>query len=230
MEQAKISEIFLSYQGEGPYAGSKQFFVRFCGCNLDCVYCDTRTESYKSFTREALLGKILDFEDDYNEFVLTGGEPLEHASFLAEFLPLFRKHRKHRVYLETNGTLPDGLEKILDFVDIISMDFKLPSSTRGSDDVWGSHEKFVEIAVGKELIIKAVVTDHTQIDDIKKMSGILSRVKGDYSIVLQPVTPEGQDILAPDEELLSFFSQYIEKETDKTVAVIGQVHKHLGIR
>lgn len=230
MEQAKISEIFLSYQGEGPYAGSKQLFVRFFGCGLGCSFCDTRMESYKSFTREALLGKMLDFEDDYNEFVLTGGEPLEYSGFLAEFLPLFRKHRKHKVYLETNGTMPGELEKVIDLVDVIAMDFKLPSSTGVSVDVWSGHERFFELALKKELIVKAVITDHTRIDDIKRMSSIIGRSSGSFSIVLQPVTPEGQDMLPPDEEMLFFFRQYIEKETKRTVSVIGQVHKHLGIR
>ena len=230
MEQAKISEIFLSYQGEGPYAGSKQLFVRFFGCNLECSYCDTKMESYKSFTREALLGKMLDFEDDYNELALTGGEPLGYAAFLTDFLPLFRKHRKHKVYLETNGTMPDELDRVIDLVDIIAMDFKLPTSTGGNDDVWSLHERFFARAVGKELIVKAVVTDHTHIDDIKRMSNILSSSAKDFSIVLQPVTSEAPHMLAPDEEMLSFFRQYVEKETGRTVAVIGQVHKHLGIK
>ena len=38
---ANIKEIFLSIQGEGPYIGYRQVFIRFCGCNLDCQYCDT---------------------------------------------------------------------------------------------------------------------------------------------------------------------------------------------
>ena len=49
---ADISEIFVSIQGEGLYAGQKQVFVRFAGCNLwtgreedrasaVCRFCDT---------------------------------------------------------------------------------------------------------------------------------------------------------------------------------------------
>ena len=38
--QAEISEIFSSLQGEGPYLGVKQVFVRFGRCNMHCTYCD----------------------------------------------------------------------------------------------------------------------------------------------------------------------------------------------
>lgn len=228
--EAKISEVFLSYQGEGPFAGSRQLFVRFYGCNQDCIYCDTPLESYRTFSKEALLSKVLDFEDDYNEIVLTGGEPLLHSGFIREFLFLFGKHRKHKVYLETNGTLPEELSKIIDYMDIISMDFKLPSSSGRDIDLWEVHEKFAEISSGKELIIKAVITDSTTMEDIKKMGSIISGLKGPCTIVLQPVTPINDSIKEADEEMMAFFKGYLWKETRKEIMILGQVHKVLGVR
>jgi len=228
--QAKISEIFLSYQGEGPFLGSRQLFVRFYGCNLECVYCDTPLESYKSFSKEALLGKMLDFGDDYNELSLTGGEPLLFADFLSEFLPLYRKHQKHRIYLETNGVLAEEFGKIIDHVDIVCMDFKLPSSTGIKRDLWKAHEKFVMAAGNKELVVKTVVTDTTTMDDIKRMSSILAALDEKFVVVLQPVTACRDDVKSPDEEMLSFFKEYVLKETGKETLILGQSHKYLGIR
>ncbi|MFH1553018.1 MAG: 7-carboxy-7-deazaguanine synthase QueE [Candidatus Omnitrophota bacterium] len=227
---ARISEIFLSYQGEGPFAGSRQLFVRFYGCNLKCVYCDTFLESYKSFSKESFLGKILDFEDDYNELTFTGGEPLLYADFLKEFLPLFARHRKHKIYLETNGTLPGELKKVVDHIDIIAMDFKLPSSGGNPEELWGAHEKFIKTASRKELIVKAVITDSTTIDDIKQMSRTIKPIKKTFVVVLQPVTPVNEMAKEPDEEMISFFKGYLRKETGREVVILGQVHKSLGVR
>ena len=230
MKQAKISEIFLSYQGEGPYTGSRQLFIRFYGCNLNCGYCDTLLTSYKSFTKESLLGKILDFGDDYNELTLTGGEPLLHAAFMRDFLELFTRHRKYRVYLETNGTLPDGFRLVADYVDVVAMDFKLPSSDEGCPAHWVSHEKFVRFVADSELIVKAVITDTTTIDDIKRMGVILSGVKGDFSVVLQPVTPVRGFLKEADREMLHFFKEHIRLSTGREAVVLGQTHKCLGIK
>ncbi|MFH1798529.1 MAG: 7-carboxy-7-deazaguanine synthase QueE [Candidatus Omnitrophota bacterium] len=227
---AKISELFLSYQGEGPFTGSRQLFVRFYGCNLNCVYCDTFLSSYKSFSKDNLLGKILDFGDDYNELSLTGGEPLLYADFLKEFLPLFKKHRSNAVYLETNGVLSEELKKIFDYVDIVAMDIKLPSSTGKTEDLWKEHTDFIKYASDRELIIKAVITDSTTIDDIKTMSGILKGIDKEYTVVLQPVTPVNDLVKAPDEEMLSYFKGYVVQTTGKNAAILGQTHKCLGIR
>ena len=38
---ANVSELFVSFQGEGVHAGRRQAFVRFGGCPLRCRYCDT---------------------------------------------------------------------------------------------------------------------------------------------------------------------------------------------
>jgi len=228
--EAKISEIFVSYQGEGPFAGSRQLFVRFYGCNLDCGYCDTVLESYRSFSKETLLHRIMDFQEEYNELAITGGEPLLSADFLKEFLPLFSRHHNRNIFLETNGTLPDELKKVVDYIDYVSMDFKLPSSSGSVAGHWNEHKRFIEEVGDKDLSVKAVISDSTTIDDIKKMNDVLSGFDKKFTVVLQPVTPLGEDIKAPDEKILFYFKEFLKKESDKEVMVLGQLHKCLGIR
>lgn len=230
MNKAKVSEIFLSYQGEGTYIGSRQLFVRFFGCNLDCVYCDTRLSSYKSFTKEALLSKILDFEDDYNELVFTGGEPLLYSDFLRDFIPAYKHMRKQKIYLETNGVLSDELSAVSDLIDVVAMDFKLPSSSPGQEEFWEQHQKFIQKLKGVEIIVKAVITDTTNIDDILKFAQILDGVREGFSVILQPVTGINGKVSAPDKEMLDIFKAYLMKETNKNINILGQFHKVLQIR
>ena len=86
----KIKEIFTSIQGEGPYIGYKQVFVRFCNCNLKCNYCDTEFTPdgyFEDFSPKELVEYIKRFET-FHSISLTGGEPLLSVDFLKEFLPM----------------------------------------------------------------------------------------------------------------------------------------------
>ena len=70
----RIKEIFESIQGEGPFIGYKQLFIRFCGCNLNCRYCDTDfdKESSKEYSIEELVS-ICNQKKDCHSVSLTGG-------------------------------------------------------------------------------------------------------------------------------------------------------------
>ncbi len=134
--KAQITEIFHSLQGEGKYTGAAQVFVRFFGCNLRCRFCDTPHALGGPLARfqEYSTGEVLNeiqglWKKDCHSVSVTGGEPLEQADFLKELLPQLQA-RGQKVYLETNGVLVEELAGVIDHVDIVSMDFKLPSSTR----------------------------------------------------------------------------------------------------
>src|SRR5262249_16392481 len=147
--KAKILEIFRSIQGEGKYAGVPQVFVRFFECNMHCVWCDTphsigdTTRHYKEYTLEKLKAEISDRWKDCDSVNLNGGEPLLQADEIKKLIPYFKKNKMH-TYLDTNGTLPAELKKVIDGVDIIAMDIKLPSSTK-EKPFWKEHEDFLKI-------------------------------------------------------------------------------------
>ena len=219
--ETSIKEIFASIQGEGPYIGYKQLFIRFCGCNLNCNYCDTEfgvSDSKKYSVNE--LANIVNDNLDCHSVSLTGGEPLLNVKFMKEFLPKCGLP----VYLETNGTLYKELAEIIDFVTYISADIKLPSST-GLKPLWREHDKFFNIASKQILFAKVVFGKGVTDDEIKQACELCS--KYDIELVLQPkmngVIPEVK-------------SDFMEKVLDKAlkyykkVRLIPQVHKFIDVQ
>lgn len=97
----RINEIFYSIQGEGHFAGTPAVFVRFSGCNLACVFCDTKHQSFTEMTEDEIIAKVSQYPTHH--VVITGGEPmLQLTSSLVEKLHGLGKF----VQIETNGTQP----------------------------------------------------------------------------------------------------------------------------
>ena len=232
MPKAQIMEIFSSVQGEGIFVGARQIFVRFKKCNMACEFCDTPNDGpSKEYSPTALMNEIKDIDKSsgpHHSVSLTGGEPLVYTEFLKVFLP-FLKKENFKSYLETNGTLPNELEAVVDMIDIVAMDFKLPSST-GQKELWKEHSEFLKIASAKKVFVKAVITADTTKDDVEKAMTLIKKVKDTIPFVLQPATPvRGRD-KAVDSSLLLGFLEIGLKHKLETIRVIPQVHKVLGVK
>lgn len=224
MKTAKIAEIFDSIQGEGIYSGIKQVFVRFFGCNLKCAFCDTPLEAFQEKTPDEVRGEILKYSN-FHSVSLTGGEPLCQADFLKDLLPGIRA-LGHKVYLETNGTLPRELQKIIDDIDIIAMDIKLPSSTKGCA-LWPEHEDFLKAALKKEVFVKMVVTSETEIADIFRARAIIREADPCIPVILQPNWTDGCATLS---DKMIFFKKEIISHGIRDVRILPQAHKAAGIK
>lgn len=225
--EAKIADTFISYQGEGPYLGARQLFIRFYGCSLDCIYCDTKPLSYATFTKEALLNKVMQYKDAYHSMSLTGGEPLEQSDFLREFLIMYKSAIQKSVYLETNGILYKEIMKIIDFIDIIAMDIKLPSST-GRDAFWEEHRKFLELTKSKNIFIKVIIQEKTELEDLIKAKDIVKGLNRKIPFILQPVDPVNS-VKEVSSDGLAIFKDKLDKELED-VRIIPQHHKVAGIK
>ncbi|MCS7180168.1 MAG: 7-carboxy-7-deazaguanine synthase QueE, partial [bacterium] len=81
----KISEIFFSIQGEGLLQGLPFIFLRFCGCNLKCRWCDTKYawENGNNLSEIEILKEIERFK--CKRICFTGGEP-----YLQEIEKIFK--------------------------------------------------------------------------------------------------------------------------------------------
>lgn len=239
--QANLIEIFSSVQGEGRYVGCRQLFVRFEGCNLDCGYCDTENEAgthllcnvelfpgarrFKEVINPLDVNEAAAYINQFLQAVphqavsFTGGEPLIHAGFLKELLPLINC----KCFLETNGTLPDHLASILPLVDIISMDIKLPQAT--GKEMWAEHKKFLQLAHdnSKDIYVKIVLPGDLIEADFDKAVELIASVNEDILLILQPVTPmNGVPGIGPD-RVLELQERALTKLRD--VRVIPQTHR-----
>lgn len=131
----------------------------------------------------------------------------------------------YKNYLETNGTLPGELEEVIEYLDFVSMDLKLPSST-GMGNLWDLHKRFLKIACQKEVFLKAVICQSTSEDDIKEALALINEVNRSAILVLQPNSYENHGVLS---EKLEKFKHICRKEK-VTACVIPQMHKVAGIR
>ncbi|MDR0800653.1 MAG: 7-carboxy-7-deazaguanine synthase QueE [Endomicrobium sp.] len=236
--QTPICEIFFSFQGEGLYTGFPQIFVRFAGCNIKCGYCDSSyssliTEKTEYYTADKLLAAVCKlYGDNKKKFIfgkpsvaLTGGEPLIYADFLAMLLPKLRE-KGFGIYLETNGTLPQKLTKIIKFCDTVSMDFKFASECKRS--FWKEHKNFLKIAESKvlvEVFVKCVITENTNISEIRKSADIIKNTSKKTPLILQPSIDKNIPAM---QNLYKFYSE--AKKSIPRVYLMVQVHKIYRIR
>lgn len=228
--KAKIFEIFQSVQGEGKYAGTRQVFVRFFECHMHCRWCDTPNSigdtqrDFKEMTLEEVMGEIMSFKDSCHSVSLTGGEPLLQKDFLKELLAEMKK-KKWLSYLETSGVLYQELEGVIDGVDMVAMDFKLPSSTK-CQPFWREHKEFLKIAQKKDVFVKAVITSDTLKEDIEKAIELIVQLDPQLFFILQPNYFEIHNgavkkCLEFQEECLKYL---------KNVRVMPQMHKMMKLK
>jgi 7-carboxy-7-deazaguanine synthase len=102
----KITETFVSIQGEADAVGWPTLFIRLTGCPLRCVYCDTQYSFYGGEwqTRDELLE--IARGSGVRHVCVTGGEPLAQKSCLELLTALC--DADYHVSLETSGALDIG--------------------------------------------------------------------------------------------------------------------------
>jgi organic radical activating enzyme len=251
---APLTEIFSSVQGEGPYVGTRQIFLRVYGCHRRCAFCDSpetvtawhppghqpaicrieQTPGRRDFievpnpvSTEAALEQIRALEQragPHHSVALTGGEPLLYPDYFRALLPRI-EHLGLKTYLETAGDLYPQLDALLPWLAIAAMDIKLPSVTR-NEAAWGSHRKFLARCVENEVEVfaKAVVSAETDPADLDAACAVIRDVEPRTILVLQPMTPSGDARHAPAPDQLLDWQRRCLARLPN-VRVIPQTHK-----
>src|SRR5919202_2168347 len=128
----QISEIFTSIEGEGILFGTKTMFVRLAGCPLRCHWCDTvyalpidSGSNYSIDEVKELISKCL--RPNTYKVNFTGGEPLVQYEAVIE-LAKFVRQKGLRIYLESACYDAVRFAKVLPYVDLCKVEFKLRDS------------------------------------------------------------------------------------------------------
>ncbi|CAN5514123.1 7-carboxy-7-deazaguanine synthase QueE [soil metagenome] len=135
-QSLRITEIFLSIQGESSHAGRPCSFVRLTGCPMRCVWCDSE---YTFIGGERMpFGEIFTQLEEYgcNLVEVTGGEPLAQKAvfpFITELCD-----RGYEVLIETGGFVSTEL---VDTRAKIILDVKCPASGEAERNHWPNLER-----------------------------------------------------------------------------------------
>jgi 7-carboxy-7-deazaguanine synthase len=256
VSSANLVEIFSSFQGEGPHVGASTLFVRFGACDLRCRWCDSphtwkpaarcRIEDPARGEREIdnpvplaeISAAAVALDVARHRFVsLTGGEPLLQPDAVRTTAAALRALGP-RILLETHGLATAALERAIDAIDVVSMDWKLASEVaraghkRGAphEEFHAEHERFLRVArAAGEVYVKVVVTPRTREDELDALARHVAAVDPEVPVVLQPVTPRGPVKKSPGPAQLLAWQGRLER-TLGDVRVIPQTHPGLGVR
>lgn len=145
----RITEIFLSLQGESNTVGIPTVFIRLTGCPLRCQYCDSAYafEGGQQYTIDSILTEVKRYNVNY--VTVTGGEPLAQKTCLDLLKQLC--DQDYKVSLETSGALDiSGVDPRV----IKVMDVKTP----GSGEAHRLHQANFEYLTAKDQL-KFVICD-----------------------------------------------------------------------
>ena len=132
-ERLRLTEIFLSLQGESRSVGWPTVFVRLTGCPLRCQYCDTAYAFHGGewFEMDAILAEVA--KHGVRHVCVTGGEPLAQKRCLSLLRQLC--DAGYEVSLETSGAL--DIAAVDPRVSRV-VDLKTPGSMEASRNLWSN--------------------------------------------------------------------------------------------
>ena len=162
-DRLRITEIFLSLQGEARDAGWPTVFVRLTGCPLRCRYCDTAYAFHGGEWRDvdAIVAEV--GRHGVRHVCVTGGEPLAQKRCIGLLERLC--DAGFIVSLETSGALDIGA---VDPRVSRVLDIKTPGSGEEGRNLWSNmalltaHDqvKFVICGRGDYEWARALVAEH----------------------------------------------------------------------
>ncbi len=166
-DRLRITEIFLSLQGESRSIGWPTVFVRLTGCPLRCQYCDTAYAFHGGdwWDIDAILAEVAGH--GARHVCVTGGEPLAQKRCIGLLERLC--DAGYEVSLETSGAIDvSNVDRRVSRV----LDIKTPDSAESHRNLWANlplltaHDqvKFVVCSRGDYEWARDIVAEHRLAD------------------------------------------------------------------
>lgn len=177
------------------YPGKTACLIFTQGCNLRCPFCHNRdlVEGFNSKNQidEEEIFKYLDKRKGLIDGVcISGGEPLLQKDIL--FFMQRIKDKGYKVKLDTNGSKPELLKRIIDgnLVDYVAMDIKNSfedyGKTSGVDNMDISNiKRSIEILKSSNVCHEFRTTVVRELHDFNKIKSIISYIGVDAKYYLQ---------------------------------------------
>ncbi len=132
-QRLKVTEIFLSLQGESDLMGLPTVFIRLTGCPLRCQYCDTAYAFHggKWMDTTEILAQVS--RHAVRQVCVTGGEPLAQKNCLGLLRQLCDVG--YTVSIETGGSIDIAPvdPRVIRVVDV-----KTPGSAESDKNRWSN--------------------------------------------------------------------------------------------
>lgn len=223
--QFLINDIYRATEGEGVFIGRSQVFVRFQGCAVGCLNCDSMDtwsfDEVAAINLEEIFERVLEetYQGKINWISITGGDPL-HPKHVPSVVMLtkFLKEKGFKINIEAAGTRV--VEEVFDELDYISYDLKTPST--GVRTRLSLIEKMAKQYAGK-FQVKAVINDRKDFEyalasylELKSSLGDI-----DFPWVLTPCFEPGEEF--PMQRFIEI--QDWNQLEGGPFRVIGQQHK-----
>jgi organic radical activating enzyme len=236
--RVKLSEIFTSIEGEGVLFGTKTMFVRMAGCPLRCHWCDTTyaipMDSGNDYSIEEVEELIFEsLQPNTYKVNFTGGEPLVQHKAIIE-LAKFVRQKGIRTYLESACYDYARFSKVLPYIDICKIEFKLRDSKvvddKHYDNLLKNELECLKLAVssGKTAFIKIVVTNSSSIKEFTELVHKVFREAKPTDVagfIIQP----SHEVDEPTLDVLFGFYDVVYPLYDE-VRIVPQLHKTVGVR
>lgn len=127
-----INSIYRATEGEGLNLGQTQVFVRFQGCAVGCVNCDSKDTWDFPLSATMSLGEVVERVKQQDigpskRVSITGGDPL-HPKNVPAVIALVKELKSQGYWLNIEAAGTRIVPEIFDLVNFISWDFKTPST------------------------------------------------------------------------------------------------------